>query len=321
MLVAEAPAMTTGPADDAAARTVGELLGDGIARLRAAGCEAPRLDAELLLGWAAGLDRTTVIAHPGRGVEPGAVARWEAAIGRRERGEPLAYIRAEKEFHGRTLRVDARALIPRPETELLVELALREAAARLGRDGLARLRIVDVGAGSGAIALAVAATLRDRDLADRVEILATDASHDALDLAATNLAEHGLAGLVRLAAADLLPPGEPAFDLVLANLPYIPAADVPHLPVALSFEPPMALTPGPDGLALIRRLLALLPVALSPGGLALLEIGSDQGGTIGPAIEAALPGWAWRLEPDLAGLPRLAVVRRPAGSSAPLGAS
>jgi release factor glutamine methyltransferase len=315
-----------GPTEPAVPSTVGQTIGDlmaaGIAGLLATGAERPRLDAELLLGWAGGLERTTIVAHPERRVEPGAVARWEAAIKRRELGEPVAYIRGAREFFGLAFRVDARALIPRPETERLVELALTAAEERLAASSGAAdrepLRIVDVGTGTGAVAVAVAKTLRDRGLLDRVAFVATDVSAEALALALINLEAHGLEADVRLVEADLLPAGDPPFDLVLANLPYIPSGDLAGLPVSASFEPAAALDGGSDGLAIIRRLIGRLPEAIRPGGAALLEIGADQAEDVGRAIEAVLAGWSWRVEPDLAGLPRVAVIDRPGAAPAGL---
>ena len=302
---AEAPA--SGP-------SVAGLLLQGIARLRVAGAERPRLDAELLLGQALGLERTAIVAHPERVVAQDAAVAYWAAIARREHGEPVAYIRGVKEFFGLAFHVDARALIPRPETELLVELAEQQALRRLAaRDHAGAdqpLQIVDVGTGSGAILVALATTLRARALLGGVRMVATDVSDAALALAGSNLAAHGLVGVVALTTADLLPPDARAWDLVLANLPYIASGDVAHLPVATSFEPALALDGGPDGLHVIRRLLALLPAALAPGGVAILEIGGDQGAAIVGAVQSVVPGWACRVEPDLAGLPRVALVAR-----------
>jgi release factor glutamine methyltransferase len=143
-----------------------------------------------------------------------------------------------------------------------------------------------------------------------VSILAVDCSAEALDLARENAVGHALADTVSFAGADLLPATETPFDLILANLPYIPSGDLAGLPVAASFEPQLALDGGPDGLAIVRRLLDALPEALLPEGLALLEIGWDQG----PAVEAAvagLPGeWRCHVQGDLSGRPRLAHVER-----------
>jgi release factor glutamine methyltransferase len=296
---------------------IGELLNSGTARLRGAGSASARLDAELLLGWAIGAERTTLIAHSEAPVGADAAAAYERALVRREAGEPVAYIRGLKEFYGLAFSVDSRALIPRPETELLVEEAEREIAWRLTSAprpaGTPRLRVVDVGTGSGAIAIALAASLRRRRMLPEVSILAVDSSAEALDLARENAVGHAVAEDVVFAEADPLPDGEPAFDLILANLPYIPSAEVDRLPVAASFEPRAALDGGPDGLAVLRRLLAVMPAALAPAGTALLEIGFDQG----PAMEAAvagLPGgWSCGIQPDLSGRPRLAHVERSAG--------
>lgn len=294
--------------------TIGELLDGGTARLRASGSESARLDAELLLGWAIGAERTAVIAHTNAPVGADAAATYEAGLVRREAGEPVAYIRGYKEFHGLAFSVDRRALIPRPETELLVDEAERAVAWQLTSAprpaGTPNVRVVDVGTGSGAIAIALAAVLRKRRMLPEVSILAVDCSAEALDLARENAVGHALADTVSFAGADLLPATETPFDLILANLPYIPSGDLAGLPVAASFEPQLALDGGPDGLAIVRRLLDALPEALLPEGLALLEIGWDQG----PAVEAAvagLPGeWRCHVQGDLSGRPRLAHVER-----------
>jgi release factor glutamine methyltransferase len=294
--------------------TVGELLGSATARLRESGSESARLDAELLLGWAAGLDRTRLIAHPEAPVGGGPEATFETAIARRERGEPVAYIRGIKEFYGLAFSVDARALIPRPETELLVAEAEFEVAWRLTSAprpaGTPNVRVVDVGTGSGAIAIALAAASRRRRMLAEVSIVAVDCSDEAITLAKENAVAHGLAESIEFAEADLLPGGSGPFDLILANLPYIPSAEVDRLPVAASFEPRVALDGGPDGLAVVRRLVAELPSVLAPEGTAMLEIGFDQG----PAVEglvAALPAeWSCRVQKDLSGRPRLAHVER-----------
>ena len=299
--------------------TIGELLTAGTARLRASGSESARLDAELLLGWAIGAERTAVIAHPDAPVGADAAANFEAGLVRREAGEPVAYVRGYKEFHGLAFAVDARALIPRPETELLVSEAEREVAHRLTSaprpDGTPNLRVVDVGTGSGAIAIALASLLRKRRMLPEVSMRALDCSHDALELARENAVGHAVADVITFTQSDLLPSTEPPFDLILANLPYIPSGDIDGLPVAASFEPRLALDGGPDGLTIVRLLLNALPGALLPDGVALLEIGFDQGPAVEAAV-AALPGeWQCRVLPDLAGHPRLARVERGVGGS------
>jgi release factor glutamine methyltransferase len=304
--------------------TVGQLLPAAIELLRARGSESARLDAELLLADALAVDRTTILAHPEAAVGPSAAERFEDHLRRRAAGEPVAYIRGLKEFHGLAFAVDARALIPRPETELLVDLALTEVVERLSRGprpaGTPPLTIADVGTGSGAVAVALAVALRRRGMLGEVEIVASDLAPDAVALARENAVGHGVADRVAVVTADLLPPaGSPAglltvparFDVVCANLPYIPSEVLPTLPVAASYEPAGALDGGPDGLAVVRRLLDLLPDRLARGGAALLEIGVGQGGELHAAAARRLPGWQVRVEPDLAGRPRVAVLAAP----------
>ena len=300
--------------------TSDELLRLAVERLRQAGSESPRLDAELLLAHAIGTDRTVVIAHPEAIVSDGAAARYEEGLVRRSAGEPVAYIRGFKEFHGLAFAADSRALIPRPETERLVELAEAEVLHRLTAAprprGTPPIRVADVGTGSGAIAVSLAVALRRRGAIAEVEILGTDDSPDALDLARENAVGHAVADRVRFVEADVLPPVVATrFELVLANLPYIPTATIPTLPVAAAFEPRMALDGGPDGLAVIGRLVARLPEALADGGVALLEIGSDQAQAIEELVQRELPGWPSTIEHDFAGHPRVARIERPRGSS------
>jgi release factor glutamine methyltransferase len=295
--------------------TVDDLLREGTEQLRVSGSPSPRLDAELLLGYALGVDRTTIVAHPETSVGPEAEASLRSHLERRAAGEPVAYIRGLKEFYGLAFHVDSRALIPRPETERLVELAEAEVMRRLvsaPRDaGAAPLRIVDVGTGSGAIAVALGVALGRHGAGDDVAITATERSPEALQLARENAVSHAAAERLTFVEADLLPDQlESPFDLILANLPYVRSDVVPELPVASSFEPSLALDGGPDGLDIVRRLLDRLPEALAADGEAMLEIGSDQGMSILEAVAERLPGWPCWVEPDLAGLPRVARVRR-----------
>jgi release factor glutamine methyltransferase len=297
-----------------------ELLRFAVERLRLAGSESPRLDAELLLAHAIGTDRTVVIAHPEAIISDGAAARYEEALVRRSAGEPVAYIRGFKEFHGLAFATDSRALIPRPETERLVQLAESEVLHRLTATprprGTPPIRVVDVGTGSGAIAVSLAVALRRRGAFGEVEILGTDDSPDALDLARENAVGHAVADRVRFVEADVLPPVVATpFDLVLANLPYIPTATIPTLPVAASFEPRVALDGGPDGLAVIGRLIGRLPDALADGGVALVEIGSDQAEAIEDLIRRELPGWSSTIEHDLAGQQRVVCIERSRATS------
>jgi release factor glutamine methyltransferase len=294
--------------------SVGELLDVATARLRESGSESARLDAELLLGYALDTDRTAVIAHTDAPVGDGPAARFEAALDRRAAGEPVAYIRGFKEFHGLAFGVDPRALIPRPETERLVELGELEIVKRLTiaprARGAAPIRMIDVGVGSGAVAVTLAVLLRRRNMLDEVAISATDASEDALGLARENAVAHAVGDRIDFANADLLPGGTTEhWDIVLANLPYVRSEAVPNLPVAASFEPAMALDGGPDGLRVIARLVDMLPGSLAPDGVALLEIGGDQAVEMRALAADRLPGWSCDIELDLGRLPRVAILR------------
>lgn len=291
--------------------TIGELLRSGTLRLRESGSQSARLDAELLLGQVLRVDRATLLAHPELPVGAGPAAAFETGVGQRVTGEPVAYIRGMKEFYGIALTVDPRALIPRPETELLVDLGLERLRAVLSAAprsaGSPPLRIWDVGTGSGAVCIALAVECRRRGYGTDVHLTATDISVDALALAMENAVGHGVADMIDFGQADLLQlPDAPTVDLLLANLPYIPTAVVPQLPVAASFEPRIALDGGPDGLAVVRRLLAELPAALATSGIALLEIGAEQAEAFTAAAAESLAGWSVVIHPDLSGQPRVA---------------
>jgi release factor glutamine methyltransferase len=295
--------------------TVQDLLRAGVERLRASGSETPRLDAELLLGHAINADRTVIVAHPEALVSDGAAERYEADLARRATGEPVAYIRGFKEFYGLAFASDTRALIPRPETERVVELAEAEVMRRLTSSprppGAPPLRVIDVGTGGGTIAVSLAVGLRRRRVNDETEIIGTDDSPGALELARENAVGHGVGDRVRFIEADLLPPVVATpFDLVVANLPYVPSAAIDSLPIAASFEPRAALDGGDDGLQVITRLVRRLPEALVEDGVALLEIGSDQADGIAALVATHLADWRCTVEPDLAGAPRVARIAR-----------
>lgn len=295
--------------------TVGELLATGTDRLRAAGSESPRLDAELLLGHALGLDRTAVIAHHGAPVGSEAADTYEAALRRREAREPVAYIRGFREFHGLAFGTDPRALIPRPETELLVDTAIAEIVARLTSrprpPGSPELRVADIGTGSGAIAVSIVVALRKRRMDGSVLVIATDASEDALQLAKENAVGHAAADRIVFVHADLLPAHvDPPYAVICANLPYVATDDIDELEPELAYEPRLAFDGGADGLDVIRAFLDRLPEVLAPDGTALLEIGADEELALLAAVEERLPGWRCVVATDLAGEPRLARVER-----------
>jgi release factor glutamine methyltransferase len=258
--------------------------------LRAAGIPSPRLDAELLVGHAFGRDRSWLHAHPDAelgATEASALAGW---IERRAAGEPIAYIRGFKEWLSLRIATDARALIPRPETELLVEAAISEIAARLVRDETT-VEAWEVATGSGAVALAIALRFRTAIALGRLLLAASDLSAEALELASENLAAHGVGGTVTLACGDLLEPAAlpgGRADVLIANLPYLTSAEVGAGSGSLAWEPSRALDGGTDGLDLLRRLIGALPTGISRDGVALLEVGEGQASPV-REIVAALP--------------------------------
>jgi release factor glutamine methyltransferase len=286
----------------AAPATVGRAIADVTQRLRAAGSPTPRLDAELLVAFVTERDRAWLLAHAEALVAE--ASELEALVERRAKGEPIAYLRGFKEWRSLRIRTDPRALIPRPETEQLVDAAVAELELRLARDH-APIVAWDVGTGSGAVAVALALRFRTALALGRIRLVASDASSDAVELAAENLAAHGVSALVDLACADLLDPAGvslPAPDVVVANLPYVPSAEVVAAGGSLEHEPASALDGGPDGLDLIRRLLADVQPRLAPAGTILLEIGSGQSA----AVTALAPGGASvSVTADLAGIDRV----------------
>ncbi|OSZ62915.1 peptide chain release factor N(5)-glutamine methyltransferase [Hydrogenophaga sp. IBVHS2] len=274
-------------------------LDTALRSLLAGGLE--RLDAQMLLLMVAGRDphdRAWLAAHGDEPLSADAAARLDALVARRQAGEPMAYLRGEQEFFGLSLRVDARVLVPRPDTETLVEWALS-----LSAELPPAARVADLGTGSGAIALALRSRRPDW------RITATDASTAALTVARANAERLGLP--LRFAHGAWLAalPGE-RFELLVSNPPYIAEAD-PHLP-ALAHEPGSALTAGIDGLDDIRTLVAQAPGALVPGGWLLLEHGHDQA----PAVRALLDEAGFERvasRNDIAGIARCSGGRWPAG--------
>ena len=283
---------------------VGPSLADATERLRLAGSPTPRLDAEVLLAHVAGRDRAWVLAHPEAALEAEATERLQSALARRAAGEPVAYIRGFKEWHSLRIQTDPRALIPRPETELLADATTAEIAERLTRDA-EPIVAWEVATGSGAVAVALAIRFRSALALGRLTLVASDASAEALELAAENLAAHGVSRLVTLACADLLEPAGvslPRPDVVVANLPYVSSAEVDARQGSLGYEPRVALDGGPDGLVLLRRLMGELPARAAPGATAHLEIGVGQ---VDAVAALAPPGASVSVVPDLAGLDRV----------------
>ena len=273
-----------------------KTLGEALAAARAAG--VARLDAQLLLGHVLGRDRAWLLAHDDASLSGEQAARLEALVARRRAGEPVAYLLGEKEFHGLTLQVDARVLVPRPDTEVLVDWAIELLRGELA--AIEQPAVLDMGTGSGAIALAV------KHACPSAALTATDASSEALSVAQTNAARLGLAVEFRL-GAWWQAVAQRRFHLALSNPPYIAAAD-PHL-AALTAEPGMALTPGPEGLEALRAIVAGSAAHIEAGGWLLLEHGFDQAEAVQALLRDA--GFARiATRQDLGGQPRCTGARR-----------
>jgi release factor glutamine methyltransferase len=283
---------------------LGELLVEVAQQLRDAGLEGARREAEALVCGVLGLSRSTLVAHPEREVEALEVAAVRAAVARRSRREPLAYILGRREFWSVTLAVGPDVLVPRPSTEHLVEAVL----ARVAADESARL--VDVGTGSGAIAVALALER------PRVRVVATDVSEGALTVARRNVARHGLEGRVELRRGDLfeaLGEADGPFDVIVSNPPYVPEGSVAELmPEVRDFEPVGALAAGPEGLSVLRRLIGEAGAWLWAGGWLVLEHGAGQEAEVAACLaEAGFVELA--ASEDYEGHVRVAVGRWPGG--------
>ncbi len=257
------------------------------------------LDAQTLLAHITGRDRAWVLAHPEVTLTADQTRRFFAALDRLRRGEPLPYILGEWEFFGRPFFVTPAVLIPRPETELLIEAALEWL-----QEHPDLRKAVDVGTGSGAIAVTLAAE------APHITIVATDRSRAALQVARRNAQRHHVAQRIRWVQSDLLSALTGPWHLLCANLPYVPTPELTRLPV-VRFEPRLALDGGPDGLRLIRRLLDQARRQMASPGALLLEIGADQGQAARRLAAQYFPNAQVEIRPDLAGLPRLLIIRLP----------
>mgnify|MGYP001114264047 CR=1 FL=1 len=260
--------------------------------------DTPALEAQLLIAHLINKPRTWVLAHPEAELSPAQEQALAYYAARRQAGEPLPYILGHWEFFSLDFLVTSAVLIPRPETELLVERALDWLHSHPARRSAA-----DIGTGSGCIAIALARHVPD------LQLLATDFSPQALMVAQQNAIRHGVAERITSVQSNLLElSGEfQPFDLIAANLPYIPNQTLAQLPVS-HFEPKLALDGGPDGLDLIRRLLHQAPAHLSPAGCLLLEIEARQGEAVCAIAQTTFPHAQVQLVPDLAGHDRLVIV-------------
>jgi release factor glutamine methyltransferase len=243
-----------------------------------------------------------VLAHPEVTLSEAQSAAYDALVQRRVAREPLAYILGRREFYGREFALDHSVLIPRPETELLVELALADG----GRRGRPAARVVDVGTGCGALAVTLAAEL------PAAHVVAVDVSPPALAWVGANASRYGVETRVLPVRGSLLTAVSPGLDLIVANLPYLPSALVDTLePEVAWFEPRLALDGGPDGTALNRRLLAQAAIRLAPGGLLLAEIDPAQAAELGREARRCFPSAHVSVERDLAGWDRVLRVQCP----------
>jgi release factor glutamine methyltransferase len=250
------------------------------------------LDAQVLLARVMGKPRVWVLAHPEAQLTDAQQADLQADAARVAQGEPLPYVLGNWEFFGLEFEVNPSVLIPRPETELLVEEALGWAQRR------GTLQVADVGTGSGCIAISLASRRR------AVRVVASDISYPALQVAQRNARRHAVDQRLDLVQCHLLPSACNPFDLICANLPYIPEPTLRSLNV-YRWEPDIALYGGPDGLSLLRTLLEQARSGLAPGGLLLLEIEASLGQAVLDLARTALPHARHRVLKDLAGLDRL----------------
>lgn len=297
-------------------------VGEGGAGVRERG-----LEAEVLLAHILGIGRAALLAGPDRPLSPGEARHYEILVRRRISGEPVAYLTGHREFFGLDFTVDRRVLVPRPETELLVEQAIAEAQRLQPRIGaknpphggalaptgqiptqaalaVPELRIADVGTGSGAIAISLAKHLSG------AKLYAIDLSPAALAVAAANCLRHGVVGQVTLLHGDLLSPLPGAVDIIIANLPYVAPEDLAGLrPEVAQYEPRLALLADESGLALNRRLLAQAHRYLPPGGAVILEIAPSQAPAIVAQAQSCFPRATVIVGKDYAGLDRVVLVR------------
>lgn len=265
-------------------------------RLEHAGIEDASLEAEILLRHVLGTDRTRFFASLAETLHDNDAVKLQLLLERRLRGEPSAYITGHREFFGLDFLVDRRVLIPRPETELLVENAIgmcREYGYR---------RVADIGTGSGAIAVSLAVNLPE------IALIATDNSRDALDVARANAARHGVMERITFIHGDLLQALPGPVDLICANLPYVAGPDVPAVKEP-GFEPAAALDGGPGGLDVLAKVCRQAPDYLDPGGGMLLEIGMGQSEAVRDILDTVFTESGIFIKPDLAGIDRLVILR------------
>lgn len=286
--------------------TVGTALHDAAQRLGAARVDAPRLVAEVLLAQTLNVGRAQLLGRLEQTLALEQIDGFQTLVRRSESGEPLAYIQGHREFYALDFLVDPRVLIPRPETELLIETAILIARARPeSRTG--EYRIADVGTGSGVIAVTLAVHL------PFARIVATDISPDAVAVAAENACRHGVSDRIEFRVGDLLAPVDAPIDLLAANLPYVRSKEWQHLALSIrGHEPAIAFNGGTDGLHLVSRLLRAAPRVVRPGGSLLLEVGAAHGEASIELARDCFPQAHIAVAADYAGRDRLLVIQMPA---------
>jgi release factor glutamine methyltransferase len=316
--------------------TIAILIAEGEKALAESGIGPARMEAEVLLAKILGVARSALILEPGAAVAEAAAAVYRADVATRATRYPLQYITGIQEFHSLDFEVDARVLIPRPETEMIVDEALRiaggagaeelvgtgasvggrvEAVVRARQRATAAPLIIDVGTGSGCLAVTLAVRL------PRCRVFASDISEGALEVAVRNAARHGVADRIRFARGDGLEPVLEAglagqADVIVSNPPYVPEAELEGLQPELSHEPRGALTPGPDGLSFTTRLIEDAAVVLRPGGHLLVELGARSDERARRLLDPGI----WRdigVDADHQGIPRLLRACRRSGLLTP----
>jgi len=299
--------MTTAPGP-----TIRAILRAMIEQFHAAHVDSPVTTARVLLAQALGKSRVWLTSHDEVVPDPAALLRLQKLTERVVSHEPLAYILGHREFYDIDLMVDPRVLIPRPETEMLVELALSHILPRVvfespdGARGKDIVDVIDVGTGSGAVAIAISRH------APGARIIASDISRDALNVALINIKRNNVEGRITLIESDLLDALPVHACVITANLPYVTTEEIEALPPEIQeHEPRVALEGGADGLDLVRRLLRQLDRHLLPGGIAVFEFGSAQSTRVLDSAREVLHGWSVELLKDLAGLDRVLLVRKP----------
>ncbi len=285
--------------------TLIEAINDGAAKLAAAGIDSARRDAELLLCHAAGRDRAWLLAHIRDGFDEKRHGAFKTAIERRAKREPVQYITGKQEFWGLDFHVGPDVLIPRPETELIIETALEKLT-----DRSASLRIIDLCTGSGCIAVSLAKEL------SMAHLFATDASEKALAVARENAELHGVSRSIDFAEGDLFEPLElldihGRVDMIVSNPPYVPSGDRPTLqPEVRDYEPAMALFAGPRGTEIHNRILDRAPKFLKERGVLIMEMGIGQTTALQAAAERTNAFKEIEIKKDLAGIERVIVAKK-----------